>query len=110
LYNDPFVNTLVSPWVDGSVSFAQANLETGDAVEAMADVDAIYHVPLGGFTYHVQNEALLQWFTRNPGAPAVGPGPGVYSWPNTNTLNNGHNPAGWVYGEGPAGFFFGPPF
>jgi hypothetical protein len=30
LYNDPFVDTKVSPWVDGGVGFAQANLETGD--------------------------------------------------------------------------------
>ena len=29
LYNDPFVNTAAAPWVDGSVSFAQGNLETG---------------------------------------------------------------------------------
>ena len=114
LYNDPFVNTLVSAWVDGSVSFAQGNLETGDVIEAMASVDSIFPVTLtttgGAYTFHPQNEASLQWFTRNPRAPANGPGPGVYSWPNTNTLNNGHNPAGWVYGEGPGGFFFGPPF
>lgn len=122
LYNDPFVNTAVSPWVDGSVSFAQGNLETGDVIEAMAPADAIFNVPLvtagGPYTYSLQNEALLQWFVRNPLGPVTGPGPGVYSWPNTNTLNNGHNPAGpcgpnpgcWVYGEGSGGFFFGPPF
>jgi hypothetical protein len=115
LYHDPFVQTggtAVSPWVDGSVSFAQGNLETGDAIEAMADVDSDFHVPLvttgGAYTYHTQNEALLPWFTRNPQAPQTGPGPGVYSWPNTNTLNNGHPcvTGGWVYGEAPAGFFF----
>jgi hypothetical protein len=121
-YNDPFVNTSVAPWVDGSVSFAQGDLETGDVIENMAAGDTLYSVPLntagGLYTYNVQNEALLQWFTRNPMAPVSGPGPRVYSWPNTNTLNNGHNPAGpcgtlqgcWVYGEAPAGFFFGPPF
>ena len=115
LYHDPFVQTtgtLVSPWVDGSASFGQANLETGDAIEAMKDVDSDYHVPLvttgGAYTYHTQNEALLPWFTRNPKAPQQGPGPGVYSWPNTNTLNNGHPcvTQGFVYGEGPAGFVF----
>lgn len=114
LYHDPFVQTtgtLVSPWIDGSVTFAQANLETGDAIEAMKDVDSDYHVPLtttgGLYNYHTQVEALLQWFTRNPQGPATGPGPGVYSWPNTNTLNNGHpcTSQGFVYGEGPAGFF-----
>jgi hypothetical protein len=111
LYHDPFVNTLVSPWIDGSASFAQANLETGDAIEAMNDVDSDYHVTLtttgGAYTYHTQNEAILQWFTRNPQGPPVGPGPGVYSWPNTNTLNNGHPcpSQDFVYGEGPAGFY-----
>jgi len=115
LYHDPFVQiggTLISPWVDGSVSFAQTNLETGDAIEAMADADSDFHVPLvttgGSYTYHTQNEALLEWFERNPQGPATGPGPGVYSWPNTNTLNNGHpcGTGGWIYGEGPAGFYF----
>jgi hypothetical protein len=115
LYHDPFVQTngtLISPWVDGSVSFAQANLETGDVIEAMADADSDFHVPLvttgGAYTYHTQNEALLPWFTRNPQAPTTGPGPGVYSWPNTNTLNNGHpcTSQGFVYGEGPGGFVF----
>jgi hypothetical protein len=120
LYHDPFVQTggtSVSPWVDGSVSFAQANLETGDVIEAMALSDAEFDVPLtttgGAYTYHTQNEALLQWFTRNPQAPPCDTfncGPGVYSWPNTKTLNAGHDPLGWVYGEGPGGFFFGPPF
>jgi hypothetical protein len=122
LYNDPFVNTSVSPWVDGSVSFAQANLETGDAVEAMHPADVIYPAPLtttgGPYTYNLQNVAILQWFTRNPIGPVTGPGPGVYSWPNTNVLNNGHDPSGpcgpnpgcWGYGEGSAGFFFGPPY
>lgn len=112
LFNDPFVNTLVSPWVDGSVSFAQNNLETGDVIETMADQDADYPVPsntIGGpYTFHVQNQATLQWFARNPKSPQVGPGRGVYSWPNTNTLNNGHPcvTQRWVYGEGPAGFLF----
>ena len=111
LYHDPFVNTLISPWIDGSVSFAQANLETGDAIEAMNDADSDFHVLLtttgGPYTYHTQNEALLEWFTRNPQGPPVGPGPGVYSWPNTNTLNNGHPcpTQDFVYGEGPAGFY-----
>ena len=127
LYHDPFVQTtgtLVSPWVDGAVEFAQANLEVGDAIEAMADADSDWHVPLtttgGPYTYHTQNVALLPWFTRNPVGPAcfgVGGGygyncgPGIYSWPNTATLNAGHDPASpWGYGEGAAGFYFGPPY
>ncbi len=85
-------------------------METRDVIERMADVDSDFHVPLnttgGAYTYHTQNEALLQWFTRNPTAPQTGPG--VYSWPNTNTLNNGHpcNTQAFIYGEGPGGFLF----
>jgi len=121
-FNNPFTNNTVDPWIDGSVQFPQATLEPGDVIERMLAKDAIYSVPLnpGGkpYTYHVQNEALLSWFTRIPTAPVTGPGPGLYSWPNTNTLNNGHNPGGpcgiypgcWVYGEGPGGFLFGPPY
>ena len=125
LYHDPFVGSsgtigivLVAPWLDGSVSFAQANLETGDAVEAMNDTDVIYPIiqnTSGGmYTYSEQNVAILPWFTRNPKAAPCGYvrncGPGVYSWPDTTVLNAGHDPNGWGYGEGPAGFYFGPPF
>jgi len=35
LHNDPFANTKVAPWVDGSVSFAQGNLKTSDVIEEM---------------------------------------------------------------------------
>ena len=119
---NPFLGNTAAPWVDGSVQFPQQTLEPGDVIERMAAKDAIYAIPRTPngvpYTYHVQNEALLQWFSRTPTAPVTGPGPGVYSWPNTNTLNNGHNPAGpcgslagcWVYGEGPGGFLFGPPY
>lgn len=113
LYNDPFVNTNVSPWVDGSVSFARANLETGDVIEGMNLPDVVYDVPLtttgGPFTFNLQNVALLSWFTRNPFNG------GIYSWPNEGSLS--HNPhvaapgtcAGtptWAYGQGSGGFFF----
>ena len=116
LINDPFVQTtgtLVSPWVDGSVSFAQANLETGDVIEAMQPADVIYNVPLttttGPYTYTLQNTATLEWFTRNPFNG------GIYSWPNEGSLSHApHVPnspvPNWTYGQGSAGFFFGPPF
>ena len=116
-YNDPFVQvggTRVSPWVDGSVRFAQANLETGDVIEGMAAADVVYNVNLpvgGGYTYTVQNVANLEWFTRNPFNG------GIYSFPNQGTLSHAPHPVGctlgppcWNYGQGSAGFFFGPPF
>ena len=115
LYYDPFVatgGTAVSPWVDGSVSFAQANLEVGDVIEAMASADVIYPVPLNpngqAYTYSIQNTAQLAWFTRNP------LNGGLYSWPNEGTLSHcAHvlsTSPNWCYGEGSAGFFFGPPY
>ena len=114
LVNDPFVQTtgtLVSPWVDGSVSFAQANLETGDVIEGMNATDVVYNVPLntttGPYTYNLQNTATLEWFTR---APLNG---GIYSWPNEHTLNQAPHVPGtcaggptWAYGQGSAGFYF----
>ncbi len=118
LYNDPFVNTNVSPWVSGGLSIAQANLETGDVIEDMSAADVLYNVPLntfgGPYTYTLQNVATLEWFTRNPFNG------GIYSWPNEHTLNQAPHPVGcqdpaqtgvcWSYGEGSGGFYFGPPY
>ena len=116
LVNDPFVNTNVSPWVDGGVGFAQANLETGDVIEGMAASDVVYPVTLnttgGPYNYSLQNVANLEWFTRNPFNG------GIYSWPNTYTLGQAPHPVGctfqtvncWSYGQGSAGFYFGPPY
>lgn len=119
IIDDPFVQTsgtLVAPWVDGSVSFAQANLENGDAIEAMALADVAYPVPLntttGPYTYNGQNLATLEWFTRNP------VNGGLYSWPNEGTLSHFQMKPGcktpgvcsWIYGQGAAAFYFGPPF
>jgi len=111
IFNDPFVNTAVAPWVDGSVTFAQANLETGDAIEAMAAADVLFDVTLTTtgcpFVYVVQNVPTLEWFFRNPYNG------GIYSWPNEGSLShNPHVPGAcatgptWVYGQGSAGFFF----
>jgi hypothetical protein len=114
LFNDPFVQnggTAVSPWVDGSVSFAQGNLETGDVIEGMAAADVIYFDTLnttgGAYLYSLQNVANLEWFTRNPFNG------GIYSWPNEHTLGQAPHVQGscqasptWTYGQGSAGFFF----
>lgn len=117
--DDPFVQTngtLVPAWIDGSASFAQGNLEVGDAIEAMAPVDSIgtwpVNVASGTYDYHMQNLATLEWFTRNP------VNGGVYSWPNVHTLSQFNMVPGcqtpgvcsWIYGQGAAGFFFGPPY
>ena len=119
VFDDPFVQTngtLVPAWVDGSATFAQGNLENGDAIEAMAPVDSIYPMPFntttGPYTYHPQNLATLEWFTRNP------VNGGIYSWPNEGTLSHFQHVPGcthafvcsWIYGQGSAGFYFGPPY
>ena len=115
LVNDPFVNTAVAPWVDGGVQFAQANLETGDVIEAMNAGDVITNVPLitagGPYTYTLQNVANLEWFTRTPFNG------GIYSWPDTGALGQLPHPVGctlgfpcWGYGQGSGGFYFGPPY
>jgi hypothetical protein len=38
---------------------------------------------MNGFTYHPQNEALLQWFEFKSPSDALG---GAYSYPNTAQL------------------------
>jgi hypothetical protein len=88
-------------------------LETGDCIEDMAAVDVIYNVPLnttgGPYTYTEQNLCTLEWFIRTPFNG------GIYSWPNEHTLGQSpHVPnspvPNWTYGEGSAGFYFGPPY
>jgi len=116
LYNDPFVDTIVSPWVDGGVVNVGNILETGDIIETMNLPDVVYNVPLnttgGTFDYNLQNVALLSWFTRNP------LNGGIYSWPSEHTLGQAVHGANcnapfvcsWLYGQGSAGFYFGPPY
>lgn len=113
LFNDPFANTAVADWVDGSATFEQNNLEVADVIEAMNPPDVIFPVSLntlhnGSVDYHVQNLALLAWFTRNP------LNGGVYSWPDTHTLSHcAHvlqTTPKFCYGEGSAGFFYGLPY
>jgi hypothetical protein len=88
-------------------------LETGDVIEGMALSDVVYNVPLnttgGAFDYNLQNVALLGWFTR---IPFNG---GIYSWPSEHTLGQAPHVPGsqvpnWQYGQGSAGFYFGPPY
>ena len=109
-YNDPFVDNQTPWWLSSDPIFGdlcQDNLETGDVIEVLSG-NPVYPVPMNNRTYHPQNEALLGWFTRTP---LEG---GAYSWPNTQTLGQcQHVPSAtpnWCYGEGSAGFFFGPPY
>jgi hypothetical protein len=75
-FNDPFVGNAV-PWWLAPNGNCQNNLETGDVIEGLAN--AIKTIHLGGTTYHVQNEALLQWFAGQTPSTAIG---GAYSYPD----------------------------
>jgi hypothetical protein len=85
--NDPFVNNAVTPkWqFPGQPGVCQGNLEVGDPVEVLAPNLVNFPVTIGGFTYHPQNEALLQWFAQVSPSNAID---GAYSYPNEGSLTS----------------------
>jgi len=84
-YNDPFVASNgvnnITPWWLAPNGNCQNDLETGDVIEGLAH--AVYPITLNGFTYHPQNEALLQWFEFQQPSDALD---GAYSYPDTTVL------------------------
>jgi hypothetical protein len=85
--NDPFTTNAVIPsWqFPGEPGACQGNLETGDPVEVLAPDLRTFPVTIGGFTYHPQNEALLQWFAQVSPSNALD---GAYSYPNESSLTS----------------------
>jgi hypothetical protein len=83
-FNDPFMNN-ATPWWLSPNGNCQNNLETGDVIEGLSN--AQFPIVLNGFTYHPQNEALLQWFAGVTPSSAIG---GAYSYPDTNVLTKGN--------------------
>jgi hypothetical protein len=85
IYNDPFVASDgvhdVTPWWLAPNGNCQDDLETGDVIEGLPN--ATFPVTLNGFTYHPQNEPLLQWFQFKSPSDAFG---GAYSYPNMTVL------------------------
>jgi hypothetical protein len=79
-FNDPFVNN-ATPWWLSPSGRCQNNLEDGDVIEGLPN--AVFPIALNGFTYHPQNEALLQWFAGVTPSSAIS---GAYSYPDTNVL------------------------
>jgi hypothetical protein len=75
-FNDPFIGNLVPWWLAPNGS-CQNDLETGDVIEGLPN--AIKTIYLGGIAYHVQNEALLQWFAGQTPSTAIN---GAYSYPD----------------------------
>lgn len=84
-FNDPFVGSDgvhdLTPWWKSPNGNCQDNLEVGDVIEGLPN--STFPVTLNGFTYHPQNEALLQWFEFESPSDALG---GAYSYPNTSLL------------------------
>jgi hypothetical protein len=81
-FNDPFVNNTTPRWLSPNGN-CQNNLEDGDVVEGLPN--GVFPIVLNGFTYHPQNEALLQWFAGVTPSSAIS---GGYSYPDTNVLTS----------------------
>ena len=86
IYNDPFVAFDgihdVTPWWLAPNGNCQNDLEVGDVVEGLPHQVFPMTMP-NGFTYHPQNEALLQWFEFQSPSTAIN---GAYSYPDITTL------------------------
>ena len=84
-FNDPFVVSdgvhNLTPWWLSPNGNCQNNLEVGDVIEDLPN--ATFPMTMNGFTYHPQNEALMQWFQFMTPSDALG---GAYSYPNTTLL------------------------
>jgi hypothetical protein len=84
-FNDPFVasdnvHNITPIWLSPNGN-CQNNLEDGDVIEGLPS--ATYPITMNGYTYHPQNEALLQWFEFQTNPDSF---QGAYSYPNTSTL------------------------
>jgi hypothetical protein len=85
-FNDPF-GTNTTPWWLSPNGNCQNNLEVGDVIEGLPGAQST--IALNGFAYHVQNEALLQWFARVSPSTAIH---GAYSYPDTTILTAASTP------------------
>jgi hypothetical protein len=84
-FNDPFVVfdgvTNLTPWWLSPNGNCQDDLEVGDVVEGLPN--ATYPIKMHGYTYHPQNEALLQWFEFKDPSDAIS---GAYSYPDQSVI------------------------
>jgi hypothetical protein len=72
----------ITPWWLSPNGNCQDNLEVGDVIEGLPRQSFPITMP-NGFTYHPQNEALLQWFEFQSPSTALN---GAYSYPDITTL------------------------
>lgn len=86
-FNDPFVGTdnqhNIVPWWRSPNGNCQNNLEDGDVLEGLPN--DTFPMTMNGFTYHPQNEALLQWFEFQQYSDALH---GAYSYPDESVLTS----------------------
>jgi hypothetical protein len=94
--NDPFIGTAnlpggpftnFVPEYTNALGGCQHTLETGDFIEGLAK--SSFPVTLNNFTYHPQNEQLIQWFSREVPSSAF---QGAYSYPDTSLLSSPSTP------------------
>ena len=81
-FSDPFVANATPIWLAPN-GLCQANLESGDVIEGLAN--ATYPMTMNGYTYHPQNEALLQWFAGQSPSSAIGH---AYSYPDQTVVTS----------------------
>ncbi|HLJ89599.1 MAG TPA: hypothetical protein VKZ53_22505 [Candidatus Angelobacter sp.] len=86
--NNPFGTNLVPEWqAPNGGGDCDDVFETGDPMEVFPNSG--FPVPIDGFTYHPQTEALLQWFQRKTPSDAVH---GAFSFPDTTLLTSPSQP------------------
>jgi chitinase len=79
--NNPFGSNAVPAWQVPNSTGCQNNLETGDPLALMPN--AGYPVSIDGFTYHPQNQVLMQWFQRGVASDAF---EGAFSFPDQSIM------------------------
>jgi chitinase len=79
--NNPFGSNAVPAWQVPNSTGCQNNLETGDPLALMPN--AGYPVSIDGFTYHPQNQVLMQWFQRGATSDAF---EGAFSFPDQSIM------------------------
>ena len=79
--NNPFGSNDVPAWQVPNTAGCQSNLETGDPLALMPN--AGYPVLIDGFTYHPQNQVLMQWFQRGAASDAF---EGAFSFPDQSIM------------------------
>ncbi len=79
--NNPFGSNAVPAWQVPNSTGCQSNLETGDPLALMPN--AGYPVLIDGFTYHPQNQVLMQWFQRGATSDAF---EGAFSFPDQSIM------------------------